>query len=52
MKRNIFFAILFLAAMAVSAFPQSRETGAILGKSWTTRKNRSPGVDVLLTGKN
>jgi hypothetical protein len=52
MKRPAIFSIILLAVLSVSVFPQSRETGAILGKVIDDQKNALPGVTVLLTGKN
>jgi hypothetical protein len=41
-----------LLTLAVVSFPQSRETGAILGKVTDEQKNPLPGVAVTLTGRN
>ncbi len=52
MKGKSILAIGLLLTIAVLSFPQSRETGAIIGRVTDEQKNPLPGVTVTLTGKN
>ena len=51
MRAKSLLAIGLLLAVAVLSFPQSRETGAIIGKVMDEQKNPLPGVAVALTGR-
>jgi hypothetical protein len=52
LRAKSILALGLLLTFAVLSFPQSRETGAILGKVMDDQKNALPGVTVLLTGRN
>jgi len=52
LKAKSILAIGLLLTIAVLSFPQSRETGAIIGRVTDEQKTPLPGVAVTLTGKN